>query len=769
MKFEMSIQNIMRDQKWIGNFPGNPYWSEDGNNLYFMWNPDNSKGDSLYAVPKSGGTPRKVSKEEQKKFPARGVYNKDKSRQIIERGGDIFIKDVKSGKMKQITRTSDAETQTAFTKDEKKITFIKDNNLFMIDLEGAGIIQLADFKKGGKPEAGSGIAQRSPQSLQAKWLADQQMKLFDFLKNRRSGAPQRRMRGFAGMPEEPVVKVPEILIQEKMVIGARLSPDERFITFSLYGGAKDEKRTIIPNYVTASGYTETREAAPKVGGDQMTVEFGVYDLKKDSLYYLQAKDLPGILEYPKYFEEYPNKKKEPRDAWFSGPYYSDDGKYCVVSARSNDNKDKWLLKLDPATGKLTNLFRERNEAWIGGPGSYSSGGWMPDNKKYWFQSELDGYAHLYTVNVETGEVQQLTKGKFEVFGPQISKDNKYWYFTSSEVHPGERHFYRMPINGGKVEKITTMTGSNEVYLSPDEKNIAIIYSYSNKPGELYLMENKPGAEAKQITSSMSEEFKSYLWRDPEIITFKAGDGAEVYARLYKPENSKKNGAGVVFVHGAGYLQNAHKWWSEYPREYLFHNFLADEGYTILDVDYRGSAGYGRDWRTAIYRFMGGKDLSDQVDGAKYLADKCGVDAKRIGIYGGSYGGFITLMAMFTQPDVFAAGAALRSVTDWAHYNHGYTSNILNVPYLDSLAYVKSSPIYYAEGLKGALLMCHGMVDDNVHFQDIVRLSQRLIELGKENWELAVFPIESHSFTDPKSWTDEYKRIYKLFQNNLLKK
>jgi dipeptidyl aminopeptidase/acylaminoacyl peptidase len=151
-----------------------------------------------------------------------------------------------------------------------------------------------------------------------------------------------------------------------------------------------------------------------------------------------------------------------------------------------------------------------------------------------------------------------------------------------------------------------------------------------------------------------------------------------------------------------------------------------------------------------------------------LVEKYGVNPKNIGLYGGSYGGFITLMAMFTQQQTFAAGAALRSVTDWAHYNHGYTSNILNEPFTDSIAYRKSSPLYFAEGLKGKLLMLHGMVDVNVHFQDIVQLSQRLIELGKNDWELAVYPMEDHGFVEPSSWTDEYKRIFKLFEATLKK-
>ncbi|MGC1633345.1 MAG: prolyl oligopeptidase family serine peptidase, partial [Gelidibacter sp.] len=279
--------------------------------------------------------------------------------------------------------------------------------------------------------------------------------------------------------------------------------------------------------------------------------------------------------------------------------------------------------------------------------------------------------------------------------------------------------------------------------------------------------NDAKSKAIQLTSGQSDAFKRYNWRDPQLISFKAEDGAQVPARLYVPEASVKNNAAVIFVHGAGYLQNVHKWWSSYFREYMFHNLLTDLGYTVIDIDYRGSAGYGRDWRTGIYRHMGGKDLSDQVDGAKYLMENHGIDKDKIGIYGGSYGGFITLMALFNEADTFTSGAALRSVTDWAHYNHGYTANILNEPFNDPIAYERSSPIYFAEGLKGNLLIAHGMLDVNVHFQDVVRLAQRLIELGKDNWEMAIYPAEDHAFVEPSSWTDEYKRILKLFNTTLL--
>jgi dipeptidyl aminopeptidase/acylaminoacyl peptidase len=575
----------------------------------------------------------------------------------------------------------------------------------------------------------------------------------------------------------------EIYMGEKTVDNIVLSPDERYVTYRMVNRPKSAKVAIVPDFVTSSGYTEDINTRTKVGDAQATYESFVYDISRDTTYALQLKDIAGINEKPAYLLDKDTKastakepatkvaKQEMREAVVFGPIWSDNGKHAVVVAKAADNKDRWILKMDPATGKLSTLDRQRDEAWISGPGiGFGAGdiGWMPDNEHVWFQSEESGYSHLYTVNVNNGNKKALTSGKFEVSGPQLSKDKKTWYFTANKTHPGEKHFYRMPLQGGELTQLTTGTGAHEVTLSPDEKTLAIRYSYSNKPWELFVQDNKKGAKPRQVTESLTAEFKGYNWRDPEVITYKASDGVDVYARLYRPEKPVANGPAVVFVHGAGYLQNAHKWWSTYFREYMFHNFLADNGYTVLDIDYRGSAGYGRDVRTGIYQFMGGKDLSDHVDGAKLLVDKYNVDPKRIGIYGGSYGGFITLMAMFTEPDVFAAGAALRSVTDWAHYNHGYTSNILNVPQLDSLAYAKSSPIYYAEGLKGALLICHGMIDTNVHFQDVVRLTQRLIELGKDNWELAVYPVEDHGFTEPASWTDEYKRIYKLFEENLKK-
>jgi dipeptidyl aminopeptidase/acylaminoacyl peptidase len=765
----LTVEKIMRDPKWIGVSPSNVFWSDDSKQVYFNWNPDKSAGDSLYTVSIATKTPQKVEPLTRRELPSvNGYYNKARTKKVYDKNGELYLLDVPSGKITTLTSTLSPEFGPVFSQDEKKIYFVSETNLYSLELATGARKQLTDFRRGSKK------SEVKP-TEQEKWLTKDQLETFEVInersENKKTGDKIRK----ADLPKRPK----EIYLDDKNVDNVRISPDEKYITFRLLKTANNVKNAIVPTYVTESGFTSDIPSRAKVGAQQTSYEMHVYDITRDTVLMVKTSDIPGITDEPDYKKDYPKKnskddKPSPRPVFMNGPLWSPDGKNAVVVVRSQDNKDRWIMLLDCASQKLTLIDRQHDEAWIGGPtvggfGSQATGtmGWLDDGKTLWFTSEETGFVHLYSYNISTSKKTALTSGKFEVQNVDLSKDKKFFYLVTNEVHPGEKQYYRLPATGGKREKLTTLTGNNEVSLSPDEKWLAIRYSYSNKPWELYLQENKAGAKPQQVTNSISQEFKSYNWRDPELTTFKARDGADVYARLYKPANP--NGAAVIFVHGAGYLQNAHKWWSNYFREYMFHNLLADKGYTVLDMDYRASAGYGRDWRTGIYRFMGGKDLTDNVDGAKWLTEKFQVDPKRIGIYGGSYGGFITLMGMFTTPDVFASGAALRPVTDWAHYNHGYTSSILNEPYTDSLAYVRSSPLYHADGLKGRLLICHGMVDVNVHFQDAVRLTQRLIELGKDNWEMAVYPMEDHGFVEASSWTDEYKRILKLFDETLLGK
>ncbi|SDJ99545.1 Dipeptidyl aminopeptidase/acylaminoacyl peptidase [Catalinimonas alkaloidigena] len=793
----LTVATIMRDPKWIGPQPENIVWDDNSRTFYFSWNPGGAfASDSLYKYDLGAEAPIKLSPAERRQLPPSrgGQYDAKRLRKVYAQEGDLYLRNLASGAVRRLTNTWDQESDPKFTADGKKVVFRREKDLYLLSLGDGTLEQVIHFTAGKKP----GKAAQPAEKTRDAWLAEQQLALMEVLRERKA----QEDLADSLKKQNDVKRKGEVYTHDRTVSDAQLSADGRYVTYTLYKPANDPT-TLVPDYVTRSGYTTDIQARSKVGGPQPTQELFVYDRDRDSAYAVRTDDLPGIRTVPEFRNAYatptpapsrPAKRRKkaaaadttqaaPKAVALYGPVYPE-GDFSVerpaIVVRSRDNKDRWIGLLNLTDGTIQVLDHQHDEAWIGGPGIGSYGGpgnlgWL-DATHLWFQSEKTGYAHLYVADVRTGEIKALTQGKYEVQEAQLSRDRSAFYLLTNAQHPGEKQLYRLDVapDGtprGEAQRLTQLEGANEPTLSPDEKWIVVRHSFSNEPWDLFLIPNIPDTtEAPapiRITDSRSEAFKSYPWRAPEVITFAARDGAEVHARLYRPEDTTQTGGpAVVFVHGAGYLQNAHRWWSSYFREYMFHNLLADRGYTVLDIDYRGSAGYGRDWRTGIYRYMGDKDLTDQVDGARMLTERYGIDAKRIGIYGGSYGGFITLMAMFTQPNVFAAGAALRSVTDWAHYNHGYTSNILNEPTTDSLAYVRSSPIYFAEGLQGALLMCHGMVDTNVHFQDIVRLTQRLIELGKDNWELAVYPVESHGFVEPSSWTDEYKRILKLFEENL---
>ncbi len=772
----LTVEKIMRDPKWMGVAPTNYRWSADSKTVFFTWNPENKEKEQSYMVNTLGGKPEVTDdKNIEKAVGNNYTYNKDRSLGLYEKGGDIYFYNFKTKAEHRLTNTVDRETSARFLFNND-IVYQRGDNIFQLSLANNELKQLTNFVKGKRPAN----PERPAVSIQDSWLRTDQTELFDIIKKRNRAGARTGMggggpRGGFNANFTPQKTIKAVYLEDKFLSSIVVSPDGRFVTYRLTTPVTTNHNIIVPNYVTASGYTEDIPGRTKVGETLATSESFIYDAQKDSLYSINTAKIPGIKDLPDYVKDYPKqleertKKNEDRKVSLLGPIWNESGSSAIVIADAADNKDLWILKLDAATGAVSLLDRQRDEAWIGGPGvGGRSIGWI-DNNRFYYQSEATGYSHVYVLNITTGEKKQLTTGKWEVQSLQLSKDKKTFYLSGNKEHPGITHFYKMNVDGGDFVQITSMKGGNEITMSPDEKWLAINYSYMDKPWELYIQANKPGAKAVQVTKSTSAEFDSYKWRQPDLVSFKNRHGADVYARVYPATNPHPNKPAVVFVHGAGYLQNVHYWWSQYFREYMFNNMLADNGYTVIDIDYTASSGYGRDHRTGIYRDMGGKDLSDNVDGVKMLVEKYGVNPKHVGLYGGSYGGFITLMGMFKEPEVFAAGGALRSVTDWAHYNHGYTSNILNEPFNDPIAYKRSSPIYYADKLKGNLLMAHGMVDVNVNFQDIVRLTQRFIELGKDNWELAVYPVEDHGFVEPSSWTDEYKRIYKLFETTLKKK
>ena len=761
----LKMEEIMKGNSFIGVQPENERWSLDGQKVYFDWNPTNELGTSTYFWKNGMSKPELAtasdaafSKNDFKKSSNPDLYY------YIDKGR-LFSYSIKTKTSKKLYQQSSPISGLQMGSEAGVLYFRQNENLFQFDSNQGSIIQLTNFRRG-----------KGEDSILEKdsFLKKQQQELFQFVKD------QEALKKW-NLAKSKTTKsdFPKPYYYGRYNFGSlKADPKGNFATFRLIQDSerKNEKMEL---FITADGYNQIEETKEKVSVDNLlSTKFGIYSMAKDSVYFVDFSSLSHIQDVPKYLETYEKSKtieKKDKLIVVQEPVYSENGSYAISEIRSQDNKDRWIVSLNLEKGTFQELEYQHDEAWIGGPGipsnSYGRGtlGFLGDNETIYFQSETTGYSHLYTYNLKSKKKVQLTNGNWEVRDVTLAKDKKSFYLTTNTTHPGNRNFYKMEVSNAILQPILTKDGAHEVSLSPDENTLLVRYSYKNKPWELYVAANKKNTTLSQITSSTTESFKSYKWREPDVITFKAQDDTDVYARLYKPETSTANKAAILFVHGAGYLQNAHNYWSTYHREYMFHNLLTDLGYTVMDIDYRASDGYGRDFRTGIYRFMGGKDLSDQIDGKNYLVKNLGIDASRVGIYGGSYGGFITLMGMLTTPKEFASGAALRSVTDWAHYNHGYTGNILNFPETDPEAYKKSSPIYFADNLQGKLLMLHGMVDDNVEYKDIVRLSQRFIELGKKNWSLSSFPVEAHGFKETYSWVDEYSRILDLFNNTLLKK
>ena len=439
---------------------------------------------------------------------------------------------------------------------------------------------------------------------------------------------------------------------------------------------------------------------------------------------------------------------------------------AAIQLQSIDNKDRWIVTVDASKAKLTPRHRLHNKGWINW--LFNDFGWTPDGEKLWYLSEESGFSHLYTLGLKSKKAQAVTAGEFEVMSPVFSVDGQQVFVLSNRSHSSEYDVYRVDLDGDNLERMTELKGVEDFSLSPNGEQLLLRWSSSYVPAQVSVLD-MTRQRMNQLTDTRTEAYSDMQWQAPEIVGVPSQHGVEqpIWSKFYPPQGEFNGKRPIVlFVHGAGYTQNTHLKFPYYFREQMFHNLLTQQGYLVLDMDYRASRGYGSDWRTAIYRQMGHPELEDLIDGVRWLVEEHNGDPDRVGVYGGSYGGFMSLMAMFRAPETFHAGAALRPVTDWAHYNHGYTSNILNTPQDDPEAYKKSSPIEFAENLEGHLLIAHGMLDDNVFYQDSVRLAQRLIELKKDHWELASYPMERHGFVYPESWYDEYRRIYQLFERTI---
>ena len=669
--FDLTVDSIMRGPALVGYPPSAPRWSGDSERLYFEWRPRGEDEPVTWEVARACLTaarpqpdlartcePRRLSEDERRLAPpANGEWDAAHRRVTGIVDGDVVVIDTIARTRTLITRTAAVESHARWTDNDRAVTFVRDQGLYRVrvDRDGASAPAATAFEQ--LTDAGPGKP-RPPTTDSQQFLKNEEEKLLAAVRE----AEAKKARADA---KKDALAVPRLTVGEKQAVEDLVLGNEGKTAYAIVvQQPAAARRADVPAYVTSSSYPETLNGRSFVGDAQETRRLVALDLaaKAETTIALDGAEV--------------DPKSGP--LLWSLPIVSTSGRHAATVVVSADNQHRYIAALSP-DGKARIVEHLTDAAWVraldeSGPPPTSMG-FLPGTSKLWFLSERDGWMHLYLADLATPDVapRQLTSGAWEITDVALTPDNRQFLITSTEADPGERHVYAMSVDGGPRTRLTTAAGAHQLEVSPDGATWALLSSSANRPPEVFFAKapaaggSLAATAAVPVTTSPTAEWLAGRWIAPKIVTYTARDGAKVRARLYTPEMlgaKRKSGTpAVVFVHGAGYLQNAHRYWSYYYREYMFHHLLASRGYVVLDPDYRGSAGYGRDWRTGIYRHMGGHDLEDVVDGARWLVQTEKVDGKRLGVYGGSYGGFITLMAMFTTPDVFAAGAALRPVTD----------------------------------------------------------------------------------------------------------
>lgn len=573
----------------------------------------------------------------------------------------------------------------------------------------------------------------------------------------------------------------KIVSSEEREYGETWSPNSERLAFVQGGDVwiMDIDQSLLTQVTNRSDNEPGYSISEWAGNDKLVLS--QYDNSDSKVYY-----------FPEYVDEYVDPGSTRRgiarqivsiayvdsgkvDQLFAGKSYlstsaSADGQYVALDRIDADQKNRVIEVYNTATGDSTVVFENSTDGWLYGTDME----FAPEGNKLMIRSEQSGWNHIYTVEPDGSNLTQHTEGEYEVSWAEWLNGEEIVY-AANEEDPGERHVYTINITDDDIEKLTSQMGFRQSFrLGPKKQNLVYEYTYFNEPFELYALNLQDPDEPTRLTHTIPERFNKIEWQREDYIRFTGRDGETRLSMTVLDPLNKQEGRKypvVVFIHGAGSLQNVYKGWSNsYYREYMFNQYLTAHGYFVIEVDYRHSTGYGRDFREDVTNWMGKYETRDIVDGIRYLARIYPTaDTSRVGAYGGSYGGFMALYAASVAPEYIDAAAALRAVTNWENYYHTnpwYTRPRLGTPEADSANYARSSPITYVDQLEQPVLILHGLEDNNVGFQDAAQYIDKLIQTGGKEFDMMMYPTERHSFQDPDAWYDEYSRIFEFFEEEL---
>ncbi len=420
-----------------------------------------------------------------------------------------------------------------------------------------------------------------------------------------------------------------------------------------------------------------------------------------------------------------------------------------------------LVREDLATGAAKTLVTETDAAWIN---LHDDEHFFRDGRLLW-SSEGDGYRHLIVYGPD-GAPRKITSGAWEVASVAAVDEPSGWvYFTANEASPIEEQLYRVRTDGSGFARVTKEPGTHRADVAPGAAYVLDTYSTAAAPPVLRVL-GGDGRVLRTVAPLKPATLAEYALGPVEFVDVPGKGGVTLHASLLKPADfdPTRKYPVVVYVYGGPHAQVVRDGWGRQTA--LFHQVLASRGFLVFSIDNRGSASRGREFERALLRRLGKTELEDQLAGVAYLKTLPYVDPARIGIWGWSYGGFMTCYALTNAPGVFRAGAAVAPVTDWLRYDSIYTERYLKLPADNEAGYRDSSPVNQAGDLADALLILHGTGDDNVHWGNTLAFVEALYKAGKP-YDLQVYPNKTHSIAGKEARAHLYNRILAHFERWLL--
>jgi dipeptidyl-peptidase-4 len=701
----LSIDRLYRLPWVIGSAPKSPQWSPDGRNLAFLWNDEGTNFDDVWLTDVTGGKPIRVTSMPRPPCPQ-------------DPGKDID----------QLTQVDQAErdhgvSAVLWAPDGRHLLFNLHGRLFEV-LPGQAPRPLTDAS------ANAADAAVAPHGPRLAYLRDGDLWV---------------MRLDGGSPTATRV----------------YSPGQQSVAVESFAWSGDGLRLAI---------VEADARAVPVRGipDYLAPETRLVPVKRPFPGEPSESRRVGIVAADGGAVRWAQLGGDPQDQIF-GVSWSPDGRTLLVDESDLYIKDRRLLLVDASSGQSRRLLREVD------PDNVTAqwwSAWAPDGRGIYFISDRDDDYHVYYQALSGGEPKRLTAGDWAVFSATVSPAAKALFVVTNQGRPEERQVYRLPLAGGAPTRLTAAAGTHLPLVSPDGKRIADLFSNDVTPPDLYFEDatasaSVPGA-ARRVTHSPLAEFDRYRWVAAKYVMFpNANDGTPLHARLTLPPDfdpAKKYPA----ILGSVYSNTVHNEWGGriYHPTWGIDQFLAQQGYVIMNVDISGSAGYGKLFRQRIREDYGGVDVEDLASGAGYLVTQGFVDPQRIGIWGSSYGGLLTAMSMFTKPGIYRAGVAGAPATSLFHAETGEMRTMM-APQDHQAQYEKSSAFLQSGGLRGHLLIIHGMRDDTVLFKDSVTLAQRLILQGNDV-DFVMLPNAPHGWdTEGLAQTRfAYHKLFDYFERHL---